>query len=74
MPMGMPGQVPVKWGPALLRSRALWLSPYPEDMTAATRESCLACNEWAQSLANASSPPSPAALSMCDRHRSDPRL
>ena len=54
LPMGMPGQVPVKWGPALLRSRALWLSPYPADMTAATRESCLACNEWANRLATAS--------------------
>ena len=31
LPMGLLGQVPVKWGPALLRSRALWLSPYPED-------------------------------------------
>jgi REP element-mobilizing transposase RayT len=56
MPMGMPKQVPVKWGPALLRSRALWLSPYPEDMTAATRETCLACNEWAKRLATASRP------------------
>ena len=45
LPMGMPGQVPVKWGTALLRSRALGLSAYPEDMTAATRDSCLACNE-----------------------------
>ena len=51
LPMGMPGQVPIKWGPALLRSRALWLSAYPEDMTAATRETCLACNEWATRLA-----------------------
>lgn len=57
LPMGMPGQVPVKWGPALLRSRALWLSAYPEDMTAATRESCLACNEWAMRLATASRSP-----------------
>lgn len=54
LPMGMPGQVPIKWGSALLRSRALWLSAYPEDMTAATRESCLACNEWAIRLATAS--------------------
>ncbi|HPS09466.1 MAG TPA: hypothetical protein PLG22_18205 [Kiritimatiellia bacterium] len=51
LPMGMPGQVPVRWGPALLRSRALWLSAYPEDMAAATRESCLTCNEWATRLA-----------------------
>ena len=58
MPMGMPGQVPIKWGPALLRSRALWLSPYPADMTAATRETCLACNEWAMRLATASRLPS----------------
>ena len=57
MPMGMPGQVPVKWGRALLRSRALWLSPYPEGMTAATRESCLSCNEWAKRLVNAPRPP-----------------
>ena len=57
LPMGMPKQVPVKWGPALLRARALWLSPYPEDMTAATRETCLACNEWAQRLVTASRPP-----------------
>jgi len=40
LPMGLPGQVPVKWGPALLLSRALWLSPYPADLTAATRETC----------------------------------
>jgi hypothetical protein len=46
--MGMPKQVPVKWGPALLRARALWLSPYPTDMIAATRESGLACNAWAK--------------------------
>lgn len=58
MPMALPKQVPVKWGPALLRSRALWLSPYPVDMTAATRESCLACNEWAKRLATASRPSS----------------
>lgn len=59
LPMGMPGQVPVKWGRALLRARALWLSAYPEDMTAATRETCLACNEWAMRLATASLPPTP---------------
>ena len=51
LPLGMPGLVPVKWGPSLLRARALWLSAYPEDMTAATRESCLTCNEWAIRLA-----------------------
>lgn len=54
LPMGMPGQVPIKWGTALLRSRALWLSAYPEDMTAATRETCLACNAWAHRLATIS--------------------
>lgn len=52
LPMGMPKQVPVKWGTALLRARALWLSPYPTDMTAATRASCLACNAWAKRLAD----------------------
>lgn len=51
LPMGLPHQIPVKWGPALLHSRALWLSPYPEVMTSATRASCLACNNWAERLA-----------------------
>ena len=51
LPMGMPHPIPVKWGSALLHSHALWLSPYPDEMTSATRESCIACNEWAERLA-----------------------
>jgi REP element-mobilizing transposase RayT len=50
MPMGMPAQIPVKWGKALLEQRALWLSAYPDEMADATRESCIQCNEWAQRL------------------------
>ncbi len=51
--MCMPKQVPVKWGPALLRARSLWLSPYPDDMLTTKRESCLACNAWVKRLAAA---------------------
>lgn len=51
LPMGMPAHIPAKWCSALLYARALWLAPYPAQMTSATRESCLACNEWAQRLA-----------------------
>ena len=50
MPMGLPAQIPVKWGKALLEHRALWLSAYPDEMAEATRESCVQCNEWARRL------------------------
>lgn len=50
MPMGMPAQIPVKWGKALLEQRALLLSAYPDEMAEATRVSCMQCNEWAQRL------------------------
>lgn len=50
MPMGLPSQIPVKWGKALLERRALWLSAYPDEMAEATRESCMQCNEWARRM------------------------
>ncbi|MEI7947431.1 MAG: hypothetical protein WCJ02_12075, partial [bacterium] len=50
MPMGMPEQIPVKWGRALLEQRALWLSAYPDELVEATRATCMACNEWAKRL------------------------
>lgn len=51
MPMGMPEQIPVKWGSALLEQRALWLSAYPDELVEATRATCTECNEWAKRLA-----------------------
>ena len=50
MPMGLPAQIPVKWGKALLEHRALWLSAYPDEMAEATRESCVQCTEWARRM------------------------
>jgi len=52
MPMGMPEQIPVKWGRTLLDQRALWLSAYPDEQQEATRSSCMECNAWAERLAN----------------------
>ncbi len=50
MPRGMPEQIPVKWGSALLEQRALWLSAYPDELADATRATCIACNAWAKRL------------------------
>ncbi len=51
IPMGMPEQIPVKWGRALLEQRALWLSDYPDELAEATRATCMECNAWAKQLA-----------------------
>jgi REP element-mobilizing transposase RayT len=51
IPMGMPEQIPVKWGRALLEQRALWLSAYPDELAEATRATCMECNAWAKRLA-----------------------
>jgi hypothetical protein len=50
MPMGMPEQIPVKWGSVLLEERALWLSAYPDEQQEATRATCMECNAWAKRL------------------------
>lgn len=50
VPLGMPETIPSKWAGAMAAGRALWLSAFPDDMTAASRESCLRCNEWALRL------------------------
>ena len=50
VPMGLPETVPSKWGAALAEGRALWLSPFPDGGTEATRAACDYCNNRARQL------------------------
>lgn len=46
LPMAMPATIPVGWTDAFLQERALWLSAFPEELSAATRSSCTQANDW----------------------------
>ncbi len=44
LPVALPKSIPVAWTDVFLEERALWISDFPDEMTAATRASCEQAN------------------------------
>lgn len=66
LPMALPVSIPVAWTEAFLEGRALWISPFPGDMTEATRTSCEQANLMVEKLVS-----SPAAGEPCPASSTD---